>query len=311
MKSLKFFIIALFFAFMTACDNGDSLDITSVEENKQFSFEVYLESRIIPDSAIVSIYNSNNRLEKTVKTRKKCFAGAKCMFETAPLKYEEYAKITLFAHATTETKTIQMEFERFAPMNESNYGNPILNIYTAAASKAIEYNILEKNMSYDDATQNAYNNMKNFGISDREYEKDQYFPNVSSMNPIQLPYIYCRYFLSDSVFYSDFLELQEAIRDGEWADTLFRIRAADDLARTYQNQNWVDVPGMTFYNQNEYIPNFWESAFGMEVCNDKNIGDTLINANRRSSLYDSVFVCTEQMYSYYVKWQHWVLRRPQ
>ena len=131
------------------------------------------------------------------------------------------------------------------------------------------------------------------------------------MNPIQLPYIYCRYFLSDSVFYSDFLELQEAIRDGEWADTLFRIRAADDLARTYQNQNWVDVPGMTFYNQNEYIPNFWESAFGMEVCNDNHIGDTLVNANRRSSLYDSVFVCTEQMYSYYAKWQHWVLSRPQ
>ncbi|ADL25693.1 putative lipoprotein [Fibrobacter succinogenes subsp. succinogenes S85] len=317
MKFSKLFIIVLFFAFMTACDNGDSLDITSVEENKQFSFEVYLESRIIPDSAIVSMYNSSNRLEKTVKTRKKCFAGAKCMFETAPLKYEEYAKITLFAHATTENKTIQMEFERYAPMNTSTstinvyYGTPVLNIYTAAASKAIEYNLLEKNMSYGDATQNAYDNMKNFGISDREYEKDQYFPNVSSMNPIQLPYIYCRYFLSDSVFYSDFLELQEAIRDGEWADTLFRIRAADDLARTYQNPNWVDVPGMTFYNQNEYIPNFWESAFGMEVCNDKNIGDTLINANRRSSLYDSVFVCTEQMYSYYAKWQHWVLSRPQ
>ena len=191
MKSLKFFIIALLFAFMTACDNGDSLDITSVEENKQFSFEVYLESRIIPDSAIVSMYNSSNRLEKTVKTRKKCFAGAKCMFETAPLKYEEYAKITLFAHATTENKTIQMEFERYAPMNTSTstinvyYGTPVLNIYTAAASKAIEYNLLEKNMSYGDATQNAYDNMKNFGISDREYEKDQYFPNVSSMNPIQ------------------------------------------------------------------------------------------------------------------------------
>lgn len=309
-------MLSLFFALFAACDNGDGSGITSAEDIRQYSFEVFLESRIIPDSAILSIYSENHLLENTVKTIKNCFNGSKCLFETAPLKYGDHAKITVFAHSLNDS--IKMEFSRMAPMkagkqnNNEFYTSSILNIYTAAASKAVEYNLQEKLMSYEAATQAAYKNMKDFGIDDRNFESDQFNPNISSMSPIQLPYVYCRYFLSDSVFYNDFLELQDAIRDGEWGDTLFRVRAADALVRTFKNMSWDNVPGINiFYNYHDFYPNFWESIYGMEVCNDNHIGDTLVNANRRSEFYDSVFVCAGRMLQGGIKWQHWRIREPE
>lgn len=317
MKFLQLILPALFMTFFAACDSGDSSDITQPEIIKQYTVEVYLENRIIPDSVAITIFSKNHTVKSTVKTRKKCFAGSPCLFETAPLKYEEYARITAFAHAINGNDTTKMEFFRFAPMNATNpwinaeYQTPILNIYTAAASKAVEYFLQENRMSYEEATTKAYDNMKAFGIADREFEKDKYNPNVSSMSAAQLPYIYCRYFLSDSVFYSDFLELQDAIRDGEWGDTLFRVRAADAFVRTFKNMKWNNAPGMTFYGYDDFIPNFWEITYGMEVCNDRLIGDTLVNANRRSEFYDSVFVCAGRLKQAGFKWQHWRIREPE
>lgn len=309
MDMLRLIMLSLFFALFAACDSGDSSGITQPEDLKQYTIELYLENRIIPDSVNIIVFSKNHIIEKTVKTRKRCFSGSPCLFETAPLKYGEYAKITAFAHAISENDTTKMEFSSFAPMNATK---TILNIYTAAASKAVEYFLREKNMSYEDATTKAYDNMKDFGNSDQGFERDRCKPNVSSMCPIQLPYVYCRYFLSDSVFYSDFLELQDAIRDGEWGDTLFRVRAADALVRTFKNMSWDNVPGINiFYNYHDFYPNFWESIYGMEVCNDNHIGDTLVNANRRSEFYDSVFVCAGRMLQGGIKWQHWRIREPE
>lgn len=314
----RLIILSLIFAFFAACDNGDGSKITQPETIKQYTVEVYLADRIVTDSVIISVYSQNHVLENTAKTRKNCFIGTKCLFDTAPLKFGEYAKITAFAHAINGDDTTRMEFSRFAPMNATNpwinaeYETPILNIYTAAASEAVNYFLREKHMSYEDATAKAYDNMKDFGIADRNFEKDQYNINAYTMSPTQLPYIYTRYFLSDSVFYSDFLELQNAIRDGEWGDTLFRVRAADALVRTFKNMSWVNAPGMgVFYNYDNFYPNFWESIYGMEVCNDNHIGDTLVNANHRSAFYDSVFVCAGRMLQGGVKWQHWRIREPE
>lgn len=319
MGMLRLVMLFLIFVLFTACSSGDSSGITQPVDLKQFTVEVYLENRIIPDSVNITVFSKNNVIEKTVKTRKQCFSGSPCLFETAPLQYGEYAKITAFTHAISENDTMKMEFSSFAPMNanvtkpliDDGSQNPVLNIYTATASKAVEYFLREKQMSYEDATKKAYDNMKDFGISDREFERDRCRPNVSSMSPIQIPYVYTRYFISDSVFYSDFLELQDAIRDGEWADTLFRVRAADAFVRTFKNLKWNNVPGMTFYGYDDYIPDFWESTYGMDVCNDKYIGDTLVNANRRSEFYDSVFVCAGRMKQGYIKWQHWRIREPE
>ena len=70
MDMLRLIMLSLFFALFAACDNGDGSGITSAEDNRQYSFEVFLESRIIPGSAILSIYSENHLLENTVKTIK-------------------------------------------------------------------------------------------------------------------------------------------------------------------------------------------------------------------------------------------------
>ena len=192
----RLIILSLLFALFAACDNGDGSGITQPETIKQYTIEVYLADRIVTDSVIISVYSKNHVLENTAKTRKNCFIGTKCLFDTAPLKFGEYAKITAFAHAINGNDTTKMEFYRFAPMNAQNpwinaeYQTPILNIYTAAASEAVNYFLQEKHMSYEDATAKAYDNMKDFGIADREFEKDQYNINAYTMSPPQLPYIY-------------------------------------------------------------------------------------------------------------------------
>lgn len=318
MKNFKFYVLALLMALCSACSSGGDSAITAPEDLKPYIFEVYLEKRLIPDSAYVSVFTNGHQLTKIIGAEKTSPDGGKCMFATPPIQYGDYAKITVFVHAVHDNDTTKMEFSRFAPMIKEDYWansaekTPILNIYTATASKTVEYNLSQKRMTYKEATTKAYDNMKDFGISDRSFEKDQSLTNISSMSPIQLPYVYCRYFLSDSVFYNDFLELQDAIRDGEWGDTLFRVRAADALVRTFKNMSWDNVPGINiFYNYHDFYPNFWESIYGMEVCNDNHIGDTLVNANRRSEFYDSIFVCAGRMLQGGIKWQHWRIREPE
>ena len=311
MSLLRFIIFALFLALFAACDSGESSNITQPETIKQYIVQVYFENRIIPDSAIVSIYSKNHIINATVKTRMHCIVNTQCFFETAPVTFGEYAKITVFTHSISGNDTTNMEFSRFAPMNAENpwidaeYETPILNIYTAAASKAVDKFLKDGQMTYEGATAKAYENMKNFGFTNDDFEKPK-----NALTPAPLPYLYCRFFLSDSVFYSDFLELQDAIRDGEWGDTLFRVRAADAMVRTLKKFQWENVPGMIFNGFDDYIANFWESTYGMEVCNDNNNSDTVVNANRRSAFYDSVFVCSKRMKDYRSKWQHWRLREP-
>ena len=144
MNTLRFIIFALSLTLFTACDNGDGIDLVDPENLKQYPIEIFFENRIIPDSVTVSIY-IDNRIINEVKADNMCHSGAKCWFITEPIKFGDYAKVTLYAHAVTENDTTKMIFYRYAPMTESNSwmgGNcqrTILNIYTATASKAIEY----------------------------------------------------------------------------------------------------------------------------------------------------------------------------
>ena len=287
-----FCILALIpFAACSGDDSSSALDefydgLTS----RSYSAQVSFENGLVHDSVTITFVDSLLRDIYTYRMRPtgQVISGNR-YYETDSIDTKApYIKITMYTSTTDQENKEKMSFSRYA---SADTYMPSLNIYTAMTAKAVEHYMKLRAVSLDSATALAYVNIDNFfGIRQRDYD-DPYFRNdENGMHP----YIYCRYFISDSIFFSDFRALEDAIDAGEWGDTLFRVRAADELVRYYSKNGWNQVRGIELYNAYNtagFIMNFRESVFGMKSCSADQAGDTILNPNRRSEFYDSVFVC--------------------
>lgn len=296
MKWLGCIIGCLALALLVACSDDISSAVPDSEgtQNKWLTFRamVSFDKQIHQDSVTLTLLDSSLTEVRTYPM----IPGTSMLYyesyETEQLRLPKttpvpYVKITLHTSAIIHGKKAKLLFVRYAPVDE--YA-PKLNIYTALAAKPIKRLMMADSLSLDSATALAYASIDDFfGIKGVDYEE---LISPSSVNDM-LPYVYSRYFVSDSVFYSDFHELEDAIDKGEWGDTLFRVRAADGLMRYYDKSGWIGVRGIDGYANSSISPiaNFRENALGMEPCSVERNGDTIAVANRRSEFYDSVFVC--------------------
>ncbi|MBR4784331.1 MAG: hypothetical protein IK012_03650 [Fibrobacter sp.] len=291
MTILRIFICILALVPFVSCtvDLGSS----STEEEEYFdetprSYEVRvsLDMGLFPDSVYVTFLDKRLRGIETVNAWPISVVGSDWLYQTDPISVRaSYIRMDIVKIAENNGNEMRMVFSRYA---KADAYLSRLNLNTALAIKTVDRLMKKENLPYDSAMSVAYANMDDFfGIEDYDYEYHG-FSNYG--NEIQ-PYLYCRYFDSDSVFYSDFGELVDAIDAGEWGDTLFRVRAADGLVRSFVANRWRDFRGLQLFNSSEAIPEFWEKAYGMEFCTEARIGDTIANGNRKSDFYDSVFVC--------------------
>lgn len=295
MKWLGCIIGGLALALSVACSD----DISSIDPDGEgtqnnwltFSAIVAFDKQIHHDSVTLTLLDSSLTEIRTYPMIPSTMLYYES-YQTEPLRLPKttpvpYVKITLHTSATIHGKKAKLLFSRFASVDE--YA-PALNIYTALAAKPIRRLMLSDSLSLDSATALAYAGIDDFfGIENYNFESG-YFTNSPEY---LLPYVYCRYFISDSIFYSDFHELEDAIDKGEWGDTLFRVRAADALMRYYDKSGWIGVRGIDSYANSSIYPiaNFRENALGIESCSIERSGDTIAVANRRSEFYDSVLVC--------------------
>lgn len=291
---LLIFILAFF--SLVACSNDDSAsasddfgwnDGTPLIFHTQIAFD----SHIPIDSVTITLVDSLLMDIRTYRMKPADLLYGDRGYETEELQKPNhrppYVKITLHTSFTNQENEIKMQFSRYASANEYM---PTLNIYTAMATKTVKHLMLSKHLSIDSATALAYASMDDFfGVENYDYERGYFTASPEYL----LPYVYCRYFISDSIFYSDFHELEDTIGRGGWGDTLFRVRAADGLMRYYDKSGWIGVRGIDSYANSSIYPiaNFRENALGIESCSIERSGDTIAVANRRSEFYDSVLVC--------------------
>ena len=208
-----------------------------------------------------------------------------------------YVKV-IARFSTDSTMSGKMEFVQYA--NSSAVRNINMNLLASVSSKAMEQYLCEDRLSYHDARDKAYHQTGCFFGYDA-YDYDGVDFNKYEMDP----YIYSRYFISDSVFYSDYKEMAKAIAKGEFGDSLYRTRAADDLVKYFKIDHWEGVRGLYdwqtiaimpfakkgFVLDAEPLRNFVESAYGFPFCKEILLGDTIVNKTRGSAYYDTVFIC--------------------
>ena len=220
--------------------------------------------------------------------------------------------ITRFS--TDSTMGGEMEFVQYA---DSSFARSVnVNFLASVSSKAMEKYLCDDQLSYRDARDKAYHQTgRFFGYDTYDYDGADF--NRYGMNP----YIYSRYFISDSVFYSDYKEMVKAIADGEFGDSLYRMRAADDLMKYFKMDHWEGVRGLYDWKtvaimpvaqkgnvlNAEVIRNFVESAYGFPFCKETLLGDTIVNKTRGSAYYDTVFVCDRLPASNEDQKLHWRL----
>lgn len=268
-----------------ACSDGESSNPSGSDgayDDTPMPYYVHVsfEYNIVPEVVNVTFLDSSFQVIKTVPAKPMGEGYLVDLFVTDPVAvHAAYLRIYM------ATSNKEMEFSGYAKVDDYS---PQLNIYTAAVVGTIEKLMDELSMSYDSAWAEAYARLDDFfGIDNYDYRNRGY----NNTGYEFLPYIYCRYFVSDSVFYSDFREMRKAIEAGEWGDTLFRVRAADELVRSFNMMDWDGVRGISINRPFDYVPNFWENAYGMEYCTADRLGDSIANPNRRSDFYDTVFVC--------------------
>lgn len=299
MTILRIFICILALVPFVSCFVDDGSSASEEEEYfdetpRSYTVLVSFDMGLFPDSVYVTFLDKHFRGIETVNAWPQSASGGDWFYSTTPLVVRaSYIRIDMVKSVENNGSAMRMFFSGYT---KADAYRPRLNIYTALALKTIDRLMKEEYLPYDSAVAVAYANMDDFfGIKKYDYE----YMGFRNWGNEVLPYLYCRYFISDSVFYSDFKELADAIDAGEWGDTLFRVRAADEMTRYYNKNGWTQVRGMALYDSNRTIPNFWETAYGMEYCVEERLGDTIAIGNRRSEFYDSVFVCdiTRQSYS--------------
>lgn len=285
-------LLALIPFVACSVDDGSSASgrYGAPEEAQSFYLQVSLENRLMPDSVNVTFLDKQFRVIRTAvaKPQSSLVTGVVLdgHYMTEPVSVQaDYVKMDVAIPGGNLGNGNTMHFSRYAKADDYE---PLLNIFTAMSSRLVERLMMESSLPYDTVMARAYDNIEDFfGFGYVDYENSRY----NNSGPGVTPYLYCRYFTSDSIFYHDFRELEAAIDEGAWGDTLFRVRAADELLRYFGMENWTRKRGLDLNDPANLVPDFWEVAYGMERCTDSRIGDTLANANRRSDFYDSIFVC--------------------
>lgn len=291
---LRFIICILALIPFVACSVDDSSSASGQDEYGEIQAQYYcvqvsFEKNLDPDTVYITFVDSLLREIRTFGMKRRSarinesfYYESEYVIPSAP-----YVKISMVTYGSNPENGTRMEFSRFASTHDDK---PVLNIYTALATKSIERHIKQGKLDIDSAMSLTYAAIDDFfGFKNFDFEHEGYWYDI---NPV-MAYIYCRYFISDSVFFKDFKNLEDAIDNGEWGDTLFRVRAADELLRHYDMNGWKDARPIDIYHPVNNFPDFWEIAYGMDSCTVSQIGDSITNANRRSDFYDSIFVCDQ------------------
>lgn len=227
-------------------------------------------------------------------------------FDSTGFKVDSFKLNQPYLKVVTEvssdsTLSKNMEFVQYVDSSLSR--NIFVNIMAAVSSKAMEEAICKEHLSYFDASNKVYRTTGRFfgnnDINPAVYDWADYGDGDIDA------YIFGRYFISDSVFYSDYKKIAKAIVKGETDDSLYRTRAADDLLKYFVNYRWEGVRGMyalragwvgwtrvdEYYVDTNVFMNFWERAYGFRQCDEILLGDTVVNRVRGSAFNGSTFIC--------------------
>lgn len=249
-KRLLYIFACLF--FVVACSDKESEEtiVGASDEGANGIFAGVVDYPYLgrPSEVLVIILNENLEPMDTLSIRPgKMYFRYDCVatgynycgnrdvdygFKTKPLMLQQsYLKIvTRFSMEGSDKK---MEFSQYSELGA------IWGLYQTLPS-AIAFDRItdlykNEGMSLAEAAVQAYKEIvPAFDLQDLNFEMSSQSPNS---------FYYCRHFVSDSVFYSDFLELREMFRKNGAIDSTVKLRVADDLLKLhkYTKKGFSDI----------------------------------------------------------------------
>ncbi len=268
---------ALCLTFVSACSEDEGTLVASYAENgRQYSpssltFDVSMYKKL--DAVQLDVvrldydYSPLDTIEAAVKVNG---WSDKNVFVTDTVKFPSpYVKVVLTVNADC-----RLVFEYYMDISDSL--KKTLGLVEAVAAERIEHLVFEKKKKLSAAIESAIKEIRT--IRDEE-------------SPNDFVYLYCRFENSDSLFYSDFLELKRLLAEGPAIPHSFEVRTADEILSHYDGFVWN---GVRITENGKWLAAslaFMDRVYDFRECSLANQGDTLVLGDSLSEYDGRTFVC--------------------
>ena len=306
-KSVLGFVFLLL--WLVACCNDDSSSgevVLRVDENGnafsptelQGSVE-YLPSMNPEAMRVVRLDDKLNPIDSfgiyLDKSSKKDFWA-----DSRDYEYPYVKVVTVFPADNEKT----MEFAQYVRLSKDNTKLK-LNIYAALAADRIEYLVKKKKKSFDEANDQALDELEQVFDNNLESVSNGYYNEFYYANQLMslAPFVFCRHEISDSVFYDDFKKFRSTFAEEGKIDSLWIVKAADAWLSTFEIfSNSTDylfksvsrdtVNGLIWLSED-----FFERAYGIKLDADGSYDSVQID-NKASAFYGRTLLWTEYVNGY-------------
>lgn len=274
-----FFLLALFFtAFLGACSDGDDVEPIWAAKNAFAKGTLIIDALFDKEVNILDVdvvlFDSNGVAIDTVTADPvdQNSSGVYSYFATDEMSfYSPFVKVEIRAEGLHD-KT-ELRFDNYAEM--TSLLKVSLSLRQSVLSGRIEY-LMESGYSLSDAITKARNEFQGFMldvVTDEELK------------------MLCRYFVSDSVFYSDFSELRDLYTAGTATDYSFiSIRAADEILTEIADSKWKNdsLPFKNWYSASNRLVT---KAYRLFSCSHDDEGSVAKIENPLSVYNNHSIVC--------------------
>lgn len=228
-----------------------------------------------------------------------------------------YLKIVTLFPMEGSSKT--MEFSQYADVTEATAttflkdNGSAQDLVAALAFDRMTILMKDKKLSFRDARQQALQEiLKGMGYDDETgyaVFNAALYQGVEQSLEHGVPYYFCRYFVSDSVFYSDFKNLRERIAKGVLMDSIEQAKLADALFKSMiPDSGWsFTSKGLreskyleTFARRTKLFNKVYNDTLGKSVSTE-----TIITLRNKYSQYDGVRLVKDDEASLCSLWGYW------
>ncbi len=273
-------VALMFGATFVACSDDESVERvvgSFTEDGKQFSPKAfygvveYAGSMVPGDARLVMLDYDLNALDSVeiagFSKSQNYYKYDTYEFSTGELEFPS-PHVKLVIEFPIEGSRKKMEISQYVNMGDVEYWKKSTqNLVGALIFERVTKLVQDSGLDYNNAKILAQMEFaKTLGIENWNYEETP----LQTHKNLLWPYFYCRHFVSDSVFYSDFLELRRILGRGDSLDSSVYIRMADDMLRRletvpHEKTNFVRMNARDtgFFKVVNY-KQIWKKAYGFD-----------------------------------------------
>ena len=321
---MKFKGVAFIFAmlWLVACSggpdeivaryNGDGQKFSPTVLKGSVEYLLYIEPEKLMVVPVDYQLNALDSFEVTEHHINLCYYN----FSVASRDYDvPFVKIVAF-FPTSNDKL--MEFSQYVRLSSYNESLRLV-FHGALVASRIETLVRKENYSIEEAEDKAYEelgtllniNMASYRANNFSNYKDSYSREIERWN-VLAPYVICRHEISDSVFYSDYLEFRDEFAKKGTVDSSMIVRAADAWLATFELSSgdkekylFEGVSRDTSEGLRDLDTLFFQNAYGLKCLWSK---DSTVKIEKKSSAFYGRSLVSDKLYnpsnSYlYHKWR--------